>query len=275
MTDSFDLKKFLIENRLTPNSRSSVYTNGTFSKNLTSILEGRQVSTHSFNTGLNEESEFINQLLQENNLQKVQEYVQGKFIAPLVTLLDKILQNISKVSKSIVDGSLRVLKGILKLVSRFRDKYPTIFKAILITVLFVVISLTVGVVSAYAAAGGDLSALQQAATDGSLGSDGVLQTVYGFLSDPALTSGIPSGLMMETKGLVLDLMDGKVDIKDFSKDAKTVSDAMYTFYRELSSEGDSQALKLLNNAFEKGSELIQQTTIRLGNVKINPDGTIG
>lgn len=220
----------------------------------------------------------IERILQENNAAKIKEYLRDKIISPILSFYTEAANNIYNLTRSSFNKIINGIKLVFKLLGKFKEKYPRLTKALILLILIIIVMLIVGTVSAYASSGGDLSILQKAAQDGNT-SIGELEAMYGMLDvmKTELGNSAGHGVVIETKGLIMDLLDGKVDIQTFSQQSKKLGDDIFNFFNETYNKaqmGDSSSIEILTKALSRGRDLITNTTIKLGKISINPDGTI-
>ncbi len=285
MSDTFDLRKFLTENKLTRASRGILENTGTISDsyysdyqiNLGLLLEGKRVQDRALTQGLIAEHKIINKLLEENVNEDIQRYITDKLISPVEKFFTAARNSITNITKNIANSIIKGIKVIFSILKRFMEKYPRLSKAIVCLLLIILLMVTVGAVSAYASAGGDLSDLQQLATTTEAGP--ILDALYGLITEmqTSLSSDYGLSAVIETKALIMDLKDGVVDIPDFSNQAKALGDALLGFFEETMADaklGDKSALNSIGNWVESGKELINNTVLKLSKVTVNPDGSV-
>ncbi len=248
-----------------------------YQTSLSLLLEGKEVREGVLTQGLITEHQIISKLLEENKKEDIHRYIREKIITPVEKFYKNTVDNIGRLSKSIANSIIKGISSVFSLIKRFTKAYPKMTKVIISLILIIVLMLAVGAVSAYASSGGDLSDLQQLATTTEAGP--ILDGIYGLIAEleAGLAQTYGQGVVIETKGLVMDLKDGVVNISDFSNQAKEIGDAVLRFFQDTVGDaklGDESALSNVQRWIENGTELINKSTIRLTNVTVSPDGSI-
>jgi len=244
-------------------------------KHTTLLLESK-ISINEYKTHLRYLEKELVFLLEQGDQNKIQQWFEANVFTKVATLAQKVSQNLQKLPSGILNVVVNGLKGILSIVSKFKTRFPKLFKITLVLALGIAILLFIGVGSAYAAAGGDPAAMGYSPVqlDAMVG---LLDMVQNSLIGSKEASFIDIG---EAKIYLQDLKDGNLDIKDYSSTARGLAAKAETLFRSLMQDANNpdtqvanRALETLADALEKGKSLAGK--LSMGGVKIGPTGGIG
>jgi hypothetical protein len=244
-------------------------------KHTTLLLESK-ISINEYKTHLRYLEKELTFLLEQGDQNKIQQWFETNVFTKVGTFAQKVSQNLQKLPSGILNVVVNGLKGILSIVSKFKTRFPKLFKITLVLALGIAILLFIGVGSAYAAAGGDPAAMgySPAQLDAMVG---LLEILHDELVKNRVATSIDIG---EARVYLQDLKDGKLDIKDYSNTARELAARTETLFRGLmqdTNNPDTQvantALETLLDALEKGKQAVGK--LNFGPVKIGPTGGIG
>lgn len=199
------------------------------------------------------EKELIVLLEQDQN--KSIEWFKVNIISKINAFTQKLSSEIKKLSASTASLIVKGIRALLGLISKFKNKYPKLFKFTVALAVIIFVVLFFGVVNAF---GQDPQGLGYNPEQ--------LDTMVGLLNmitDQALDAGIRVGDIIEAKAYLQDLKDGVLDLQNYSQAAKDIASSAEEVYRGLSQEASSgegqvmeKALSTLKAALESGKDTI-------------------
>jgi len=194
-------------------------------------------------------------LVLEQGESKSTEWFKENVVAKINAFAQKLSSEVKKLSASTASLVVRGIKALLSLISKFKNKYPKLFKFTIAFAVIIFVVLFFGVVNAF---GQDPQGLGYRPEQ--------LDTMVGLLNmitDQAVDSGIGVGDIIEAKAYLQDLKDGVLDLQNYSQTAKNIASSAEEVYRVLEQEassGESQvmdrALSTLKTALESGKDTV-------------------
>lgn len=262
--ETFDLKKFLIENKLTTNSKIISNLENVGTCNTTDdFLEGK-VSLKEFTEYLNSIEKEVLLLLEQEDIQGAQSVAQ-KVFASFSSFAKTITSNIRRFSISLANKIVAGLKGLLRFFSIFQKRFPKLFKILVAFAVIIIALAFIGVTTA-AAANPDMAF-----------TPAQLDAMVGLLRQLASeSSGVDISSIMEAIIYLQDSKDAVLDIKDYSEAAVNMANAAKEVFSGLQTEMRSEDAAIAQNAFNTLEAALEAGTdyvVKFGKgVKIGPDG---
>ena len=161
----------------------------------------------------------------------------------LVKNIDPIISKIIAAIKKGGDFVVNLLKKLFNIVEKFREKYPTLFKIVILLILMVTTMI--------------FSTAAQAADPGDLNySADALNTMVGLLDK--IPTDIDIADKMEAKVYLKDLIDGNLS-GAYSEGARNIASSIEVVYREIlqsAKDGDQGGMEILLQALEVGKNTV-------------------
>lgn len=213
-----------------------------------------EISLKEYNKHLKQlETQLILVLEQEDS--KIQQWFESNIVSKVVSFTNALSGKLKNLSASAARLVIKGIKGLLSLISKFKNKYPKLFKFTVALVLILFVVLFFGVVNAF---GQDPSGMGYGPED--------LDTMVGLLNmitDQAIDSGIGVGDIIEAKLYLQDLKDGVLDLTNYSQGAVDIASSAEEVFRDLKQETGSEnvevvskALDILKSALDSGKETV-------------------
>ena len=161
----------------------------------------------------------------------------------LVKNIDPIISKIIAAIKKGGDFVVNLLKKLFNIVEKFREKYPTLFKVVILLILMVTTMI--------------FSTAAQAADPGDLNySADALNTMVGLLDK--IPTDIDIADKMEAKVYLKDLQDGNLS-GAYGEGAKNIASSIEVVYRDIlqsAKDGDQGGMEILLQALETGKNTV-------------------
>lgn len=173
------------------------------------------------------------------NESKIGDFIKSKILPVLKTIKDKL--------KDAGVKGIKILKKVFKSVMKFFSKYP----ALRVLLVFIIIMLVIGIVSASAATGTDPNTLIP--DPDTLNAS--IQLITDITSDAMKESDFEkANWLLETKKYLIDLKDGQID-NEWSENVKNLAKMTFNQIKNIKSENQ----ELFNKLAEEGSEIVQKS----------------
>jgi hypothetical protein len=200
------------------------------------------------------ESEFINFLQQEMINESIVDVVKNKIINVLSSFLNKA----KEIGFKIFDKLKSILNWIIDKVNTFKQKNPTLYKVLMITIIIIVI-LIISTSSAHAATSGQPIPVDK------------IDMAIGLLRKLATEESINMFDASKAIAYLVDLRDGSVQLPELGQKTIDMADAALRAVDNIGSEAiakeDSALMDACISLMERGREVMSAVVEKIGSTE--------
>ena len=249
--DNFDLKKYLAEGRLLKENLILETQSFTLDKTTTNFIDNKIT-----------ESQFLDYLnssvLNEGILDKLKGFY-NKFKEKAIKILMTFLKKAAKVGFAIFGKMKTFINWILGILKKWKKENPALFKAIVITLLIIILLMA-------------SASTAHAQSSGIPVSPGNIDMAIGYLKELREVSGdIDNMSLMKGMGYLVDLKDGTLDIplSEFGNEAIAAAKAAMTTTKSMANDAniaeDKELMSKCISLMNSGAEYIKVIFEKAGN----------